>query len=101
MNAGISATRILDYFDNPHLAVLVGITAGIKDKKRNKNPRQLGDILVPTATVDVEAGRVTPKGKEKPDRRFQSPEITREPSRRGQDSPRGRKDGSASSKKRH
>ena len=65
VNAGISATRILDYFDDPHLAVLVGITAGLQDKKRNKNSRQLGDILVPTATVDVEAGKVTPKGKEK------------------------------------
>jgi nucleoside phosphorylase len=65
VNAGISATRILDYFDEPKLAVLVGITAGLKDKKRNKNSPQLGDILVPTATVDVEAGKVTPKGKEK------------------------------------
>lgn len=65
VNAEISSTRVLDYFDDPHLAVLVGITAGLKDKKHNKNPRQLGDILVPTATVDVEAGRVTPKGKEK------------------------------------
>jgi|SRR5580704_2396523 nucleoside phosphorylase len=65
VNAGISATRILDYFDNPHLAVLVGITAGLKDKTRSRNSRQLGDILVPTATVDVDAGKVTPKGKEK------------------------------------
>ena len=65
VNAGISATRILDYFDDPYLAVLVGITAGLKDEKRNKNSPQLGDILVPTATVDVETGKVTPKGKEK------------------------------------
>jgi nucleoside phosphorylase len=65
VNAGISATRILDYFDEPELAVLVGITAGLKDKKRNKNSPLLGDILVPTATVDVEAGKLTPKGKEK------------------------------------
>jgi hypothetical protein len=65
VNAGISATRILDYFDEPKLAVLVGITAGLKDKKRNKNSPVLGDILVPIATVDVEAGKVTPKGKEK------------------------------------
>jgi nucleoside phosphorylase len=65
VNAGISATRILDYFDNPHLAVLVGITAGLKDERRNINSPQLGDILVPTATVDVETGKVTPKGKEK------------------------------------
>lgn len=65
VNAGISATRILDYFDEPQLAILVGITAGLKDKKRNENSPSLGDILVPTATVDVEAGKVTPKGKEK------------------------------------
>src|SRR5580765_8116215 len=65
VNAGISATRILDYFDEPKLAVLVGITAGLKDKKRTKNSPLLGDILLPTATVDVEAGKVTPKGKEK------------------------------------
>jgi hypothetical protein len=36
VNAGISATRILDYFDEPELAVLVGITAGLKHKKPNK-----------------------------------------------------------------
>jgi nucleoside phosphorylase len=65
VNAGISATRILDYFDKPKLAVLVGITAGLKDKRRNKKSPLLGDILVPTATVDVEAGKLTPKGKEK------------------------------------
>ncbi|HET8892037.1 MAG TPA: hypothetical protein VFQ41_24280 [Candidatus Angelobacter sp.] len=65
VNAGISATRILDYFDEPKLAVLVGITAGLKDKKRSSKSPLLGDILVPTATVDVEAGKVTPKGKEK------------------------------------
>jgi len=51
VNAGISATRILDYFDEPELAVLVGITAGLKDKKPNKKSPGLGDILVPTATV--------------------------------------------------
>jgi nucleoside phosphorylase len=62
VNAGISATRILDYFDQPRLAVLVGITAGVRDEK---NSRSLGDILVPLATVDVEAGKVTPKGKER------------------------------------
>ena len=65
VNAGISATRILDYFDSPKLAVLVGITAGIKVKKPTVKSPQLGDILVPTATVDVEAGKRTPKGKEK------------------------------------
>jgi nucleoside phosphorylase len=65
VNAGISATRILDYFDEPELAVLVGITAGLKTKKPTKNSARLGDILVPTATVDVEAGKLTPKGKEK------------------------------------
>jgi nucleoside phosphorylase len=65
VNAGISATRILDYFEKPVLAVLVGITAGLRDKtpKKKKSPR-LGDILVPTATVDVESGKLTPKGKE-------------------------------------
>ncbi len=63
VSAGISATRILDYFDMPQLAVLVGITAGLRDK--NPEPKlRLGDVLVPTATVDVEAGKVTPKGKE-------------------------------------
>lgn len=65
VNAGISATRILDYFDDPALAVLVGITAGLKHRKRASNSPHLGDILVPTATVDVEAGKLTPKGKEK------------------------------------
>jgi hypothetical protein len=41
VNAGISATRILDYFDEPELAVLVGITAGLKAKKPNaKSPRR-------------------------------------------------------------
>jgi len=65
VNAGISATRILDYFDEPKLAVLVGITAGLKAKKPNAKSPRLGDILVPTATVDVEAGKLTPKGKEK------------------------------------
>jgi nucleoside phosphorylase len=62
VNAGISATRILDYFDHPTLAVLVGITAGVRDEKKS---RSLGDILVPIATVDVESGKVTPKGKER------------------------------------
>jgi len=65
VNAGISATRILDYFDEPKLAVLVGITAGLKAKKPNAKSPRLGDILVPTATIDVEAGKLTPKGKEK------------------------------------
>jgi nucleoside phosphorylase len=68
VNAGISATRILDYFDQPKLAILVGITAGLKDQEAEPDDRkvaQLGDILVPTATVDVEAGKVTPKGKER------------------------------------
>lgn len=68
VNAGISATRILDYFDQPELAVLVGITAGLKDEKTLQDSRKapvLGDILVPTATVDVESGKLTPKGKEK------------------------------------
>jgi nucleoside phosphorylase len=65
VNAAISATRILDYFDQPELAVLVGITAGLKVKRPTQKSPLLGDILVPTATVDVEAGKVTPKGKEK------------------------------------
>src|SRR5258708_6333440 len=79
VNAGISATRILDYFDDPHLAVLVGITAGLKDKKRNKNSRQLGDLLVPTATVDVEAGKVTPKAKEKAEQKIPVPSNHHKP----------------------
>lgn len=68
VNAGISATRILDYFDQPLLAILVGITAGLRDDKASPNDQKialLGDILVPTATVDVEAGKLTPKGKER------------------------------------
>jgi nucleoside phosphorylase len=60
VNAGVAATQILDYFDQPELAILVGITAGLKGRKTS-----LGDVLVPIATVDVEAGKVTPKGKEK------------------------------------
>jgi hypothetical protein len=64
VNAGVSATRFLDYFDEPVFAVLVGITAGLKDEKPTKSSPILGDILVPTATVDVESGKLTPKGKE-------------------------------------
>ena len=64
VNAGVSATRILDYFDEPAFAVLVGITAGLKDEKPTLSSLVLGDILVPTATVDVESGKLTPKGKE-------------------------------------
>jgi nucleoside phosphorylase len=81
VSAGISATRILDYFDHPEFAVLVGITAGLSDDRprhrigswfrwfhkassSGNHALNLGDILVPTATVDVEAGKVTPKGKE-------------------------------------
>jgi nucleoside phosphorylase/predicted nucleotidyltransferase len=68
VNAAISATRILDYFDRPELAVLVGITAGIRDDRPSSKGLKaalLGDILVPTATVDVESGKLTPKGKER------------------------------------
>jgi len=65
VNAGISATRILDYFDEPAFAILVGITAGLKDEKQSPGAPTLGDILVPTSTVDVEAGKVTPKGRER------------------------------------
>ena len=43
----------------------MGITAGIKVKKSTVKSPPLGDILVPTTTVDVEAGKRTPKGKEK------------------------------------
>lgn len=59
VNAAIVATRIFDYFDKPELAILVGITAGLKDPDR-----ALGDVLVPTATVDVKSGKVTAEGKE-------------------------------------
>lgn len=59
VNAAISATQILSYFHSPEIALLVGITAGLKDKNLN-----LGDLLVPTATVDVESGKKTPKGLE-------------------------------------
>jgi nucleoside phosphorylase len=59
VKAGITAARILGYFDNPEIIVLLGITAGLKSKDV-----KLGDVLVPTATVDVESGKVTPKGKE-------------------------------------
>ena len=41
VNAGISATRILDYFDKPTLAILVGITAGLKDPKSVPDDRGL------------------------------------------------------------
>lgn len=73
VNAGISATRILDYFDGPELAILVGITAGLRDspsslcrmfKHTSRKSMLLGDVLVPVATIDVETGKVTPKGKE-------------------------------------
>ncbi|MGD0798482.1 MAG: hypothetical protein ABR910_12235 [Acidobacteriaceae bacterium] len=59
VNAAISVTQILGYFHSPELAVLVGITAGLKN-----NRLKLGDLLIPTATVDVESGKLTPKGKE-------------------------------------
>ena len=65
VNAGVSATKILDYFDEPQFAVLVGITAGIRDDPPKPTSPVLGDVLVPTATVDVEAGKLTPKGKER------------------------------------
>jgi hypothetical protein len=61
---GVSATRILDYFDEPAFAVLAGITAGLNDQKPTPSSPVLDDILVPTATVDVESGKLTPKGKE-------------------------------------
>jgi len=67
VSAGISAARILDYFDHPEFSVLVGITAGLRDNTDpagQDNAPVLGDILIPTATVDVEFGKVTPKGKE-------------------------------------
>jgi nucleoside phosphorylase len=84
VNAGISATRILDYFEQPELAILVGITAGVRDSSsvssklksffyrvvatlaRRPPPDSvlLGNVLVPIATIDVESGKVTPKGKE-------------------------------------
>lgn len=35
-----------------------------------RNHRRLGDILVPTATVDIETGKLTPKGKEKADQKI-------------------------------
>ena len=89
VNAAIACTRILEYFESPELAVLVGITAGIR-RRRDRRRRDwlsdlihratqwnakyrapektstasLGDVLVPTATVDVESGKITPKGKE-------------------------------------
>jgi nucleoside phosphorylase len=54
-----STTRIFDYFENPQLAVLLGITAGLRDRSI-----ALGDVIVPKATLHVESGKVTPKGKE-------------------------------------
>lgn len=59
VKAAIAVTRILSYFHRPELAILVGITAGLKNEGLN-----LGDVIVPTATVDVESGKKTPKGKE-------------------------------------
>jgi nucleoside phosphorylase len=59
VKAGIAATRIFDYFDQPKITILVGITAGLKGRGT-----ALGDVLVPTGAVDVESGKVTPKGKE-------------------------------------
>jgi hypothetical protein len=58
VNAAIAATRMFAYFDKPELAVLVGITAGLTDRST-----ALGDVLVPTATVDVESGKVTPRAR--------------------------------------
>ncbi len=83
VNAAIACTQILGYFERPELAILVGITAGIKrhgtslgdalagiiqrigwNRGIKKGGASLGDVLVPTATVDVESGKITPKGKE-------------------------------------
>ncbi len=56
--AAISTARILNYFENSCLAILVGIAGGIKEVGS-----QLCDVLVPSAVVDIEAGKRTPEGK--------------------------------------
>jgi len=59
VNAGIATTRLLDYWQKADLAVLLGITAGLR---KTGLKLKLGDLLVPTHTVDVESGKKTPKG---------------------------------------
>jgi nucleoside phosphorylase len=59
VNAGIATSRLLDYWQTPALAILVGITAGLRSRG---SKLKLGDVLVPTHTVDVESGKKTPKG---------------------------------------
>jgi nucleoside phosphorylase len=59
VSAGIATSRLLDYWQTPDLAILLGITAGLR--KAGLKLR-LGDVLVPTHTVDVESGKKTPKG---------------------------------------
>jgi nucleoside phosphorylase len=59
VQAGISAARMLNYFDRSLLAILVGITAALRERNI-----ALGDILLPRASEDVESGKKTPKGKE-------------------------------------
>jgi nucleoside phosphorylase len=59
VNAGIATSRILDYWQTPDMAILLGITAGLRKAGLKSN---LGDVLVPTHTVDVESGKKTPKG---------------------------------------
>lgn len=61
VSAGIATSRLLDYWQSPELAILLGITAGLRKRKPKRN---LGDVLVPTHTVDVESGKKTPKGHE-------------------------------------
>jgi nucleoside phosphorylase len=59
VNAGIATSRLLDYWQTPSMAILLGITAGLRGRGSKLN---LGDVLVPTHTVDVESGKKTPKG---------------------------------------
>lgn len=55
--AAIATTRILDFFPQASLAILVGIAGGIEEASV-----KLGDILIPTETVDVESGKKTSEG---------------------------------------
>jgi nucleoside phosphorylase/predicted nucleotidyltransferase len=61
VNAGIATSRLLDYWQTPQIAILLGITAGLRNAA---SAMRLGDVLVPTHTVDVESGKKTPKGHE-------------------------------------
>ena len=58
--ASIATTQAIDVW-NPSLIILVGITAGVK----NKNERYLGDLVAAEQIVGYESGKLTDAGAER------------------------------------